>query len=138
MACGFNVTTVMSCPASVLIRMLKPCAAKRTISKTSLDHRMSLCMGYPAWDFWRVFVFWQDSQGWSLERPLQPDSRAMRQAAKVKERKLSAGLGDRRLGPWLLHIAVQHNRNLPYLMHQLVKLIGEDRLHPVRQRVIRI
>src|SRR5712671_2249801 len=128
----------MSCPASVLIRILKPCAAKRTIPKPSLHHRMSLCKGYPAWDFWRVFVLWQDSQGWSLERPLQTDSRAMRQAAKVKERKLSAGLGDRRLDPWLLNITVQYRGNLPYLSHQLVKLIGEDRLHPVRQSVIRI
>src|SRR5258707_13094401 len=101
MARGFDATTVMSCPASVLIRILRPCAAKRTIPKTSLHHRMSLCMGYAAWDFWRVFVFRQDSQGWSLERPLQTDSRAMRQAAKVKARKLSAGLGDPRLGPWL-------------------------------------
>src|SRR5712671_6635764 len=91
------------------------------------------CVGFLA----GIFVLAR-YQGWSLERPLQTDNRAMRQAAKVKERKLSAGLGDRRLGPWLLNITLQYRGNLPYLSHQLVKLIGEDRLHPVRQSVIRI
>ena len=27
---------------------------------------------------------------------------------------------------WLLNVAVQHGRNLPYLIHHLIKLIRED------------
>ena len=51
---------------------------------------------------------------------------------------LSAGLGYRWLSVWLLDVAVQHGRNLPYLIHHLIKLIREDRLRSIRECMLGI
>src|SRR5258708_9078588 len=37
-----------------------------------------------------------------------------------------------------IHLPVQHRRNLPHLARKLRKLFRQDRLHPVRQRLVRL
>ena len=46
--------------------------------------------------------------------------------------------GQRHMIPHPRHRAPHHSRDLPDLRHQLIELIGEDRLRPVRQRFIRL
>src|SRR5579871_3671313 len=70
---------------------------------------------------------------------LQPQSRARaRQIAGVNARKLSASLGNGRLCPGVLNIAMQNGGYLPYFTHQLVKLIRKNRLYAIRKSVLRI
>ena len=45
--------------------------------------------------------------------------------------QLLSGLYHHRLTLWFLHIAVHHRGNLANFRHQLIKLVREERLHPI-------